>query len=178
MCCQLGSARMGVAFPDDIMRVFLHSCYLIFKWYSNGQCSSTGRRNKRLPVWGGGVQGVYEGVAHLPKLLVGINYPTHAVRGSFFFICWTWQEKKLQTAGCLNIRTMMPRGCFRRWRHLHKERQLCNDKWILLLENERLIISRLSLCIDCTIYLMTTWPLAHTSPTGWTWTTKNNENGQ
>ena len=63
----------------------------------------------------------------------------------FFFICWTWQEKKLQTAGCLNIRTMMPRGCFRRWRHLHKERQLCNDKWILLLENERLIISRLSL---------------------------------
>ena len=149
MCCQLGSARMGVAFPDDIMRVdvffFALSCYLIFKWYSNGQCSSTERRNKRLPVWGGGVQGVYEGVAHLPKLLVGINYPTHAVRGSFFFICWTWQEKKLQTAGCLNIRTMMPRGCFRRWRHLHKERQLCSDKWILLLENERLIISRLSL---------------------------------
>ena len=37
----------------------------------------------------------FEGVAHLPKLLVGINYPTHAVRGSFFFYLLNLTRKKV-----------------------------------------------------------------------------------
>ena len=182
MCCQLGSARMGVAFPDDIMRVdvffFALSCYLIFKWYSNGQCSSTERRNKRLPVWGGGVQGVYEGVAHLPKLLVDINYPTHAVRGSFFFYLLNLTRKKVTNSWLFKYPHNDAPGAsadediyIRSGNSATINESFCSKMNVSLFQG-------CHFCIDCTIYLMTTWPLAHTSPTGGTWTTKNNENGQ